>query len=50
VQTRSQSKNRVPKLLEETHRTLGSVGSDLFGGTGRRLLAALGAGERDPHV
>src|SRR5207244_5870668 len=32
VQTRSQSKNRVHKLLEDTNLTLGSVVSDLFGG------------------
>jgi transposase len=50
VQTRSQSKNRVHKLLEDTNLTLGSVVSDLFGGTGRRMLAALVAGERDPQV
>ena len=50
VQTRSQSKNRVHKLLEDTNLKLGSVVSDLFGVTGRRMLAALVAGERDPHV
>lgn len=50
VQTRSQSKNRVHKLLEDTNLKLGSVVSDLFGVTGRRMLAALVAGERDPQV
>ena len=50
VQTRSQSKNRVHKLLEDTNLKLGSVVSDLFGATGRRMLAALVAGERDPQV
>jgi hypothetical protein len=50
VQTRSQSQNRVPKLLEDTHLKLGRVVSDLFGATGRRMLAALVAGERDPQV
>jgi transposase len=49
-QTRSHSKHRVHKLLEDTTRKLGSVVSDRFGGTGRRLLAALVAGERDPQV
>src|SRR5215831_19363648 len=49
VQTRSQSKNRVHKLLEDTNLKLGSVVSDLFGVTGRRMLAALVAGERDPQ-
>ena len=50
VQTRRQSKNRVHKLLEDTNLKLGSVVSDLFGVTSRRMLAALVAGERDPHV
>jgi transposase len=50
VQTRSQSKNRVHKLLEDTNLKLGSVVSDLFGVTGRRMLAALVAGERNPQV
>jgi transposase len=50
VQTRSQSKNRVPKLLEDTNLKLGSVVSELFGVTGRRLLAALVAGERNPQI
>jgi transposase len=50
VPTRSQSKHRVHKLLEDTNLTLGSVVSDLFGVTGRRMLAALVAGERDPQA
>jgi transposase len=50
VQPRSQSKHRGHKLLEDTHLHLGRVVSDLFGGTGRPRLAALGAGERDPQV
>ena len=50
VQTRSQSKHRVHKLLEDTNLKLGRVVSDLFGVTGRRMLAALVAGERDPQV
>jgi transposase len=49
-QTRSQSKTRGHKLLADTTLKLGSVVSDLFGGTGRRILAALVAGERDPQV
>jgi hypothetical protein len=48
-QTRSQRKNRGHKLLEETHRTLGSVGAELFGVTGRRRRAALVAAERAPQ-
>jgi hypothetical protein len=50
VQTRSQSKNRMHKLLEDTNLKLGSVVSELFGVTGRHVLAALVAGERDPQV
>jgi len=50
VQTRSHSKNRVHQLLEETNLKLGSTVSDLFGATGRRMLTALVAGERDPEV
>jgi transposase len=47
VQTRSQSKNRVYKILEDTNIKVASVVSDLFGVSGRRMLAALIAGERD---
>ena len=49
-QTRSPSKHRGHKLLEDTNLKLGSVVSDLFGVTGRRMLAALVAGARDPQV
>jgi transposase len=49
VQTRSQTKNRVYKILEDTNIKLASVVTDLFGASGRRMLAALIAGERDPH-
>jgi transposase len=50
VQSRSQAKNRVHKILEDTNIKLASVVADLFGVSGRRMLAALMAGERDPHV
>jgi transposase len=50
VQTRTQAKNRVTKVLEDTNIKLASVVSDLFGTSGRRMLAALIAGERDPRV
>jgi transposase len=50
VQTRSQAKNRVTKVLEDTNIKLSSVVADLFGVSGRRMLAALIAGERDPKV
>jgi transposase len=50
VQTQSQAKNRVTKVLEDTNIKLSSVVADLFGVSGRRMLAALIAGERDPNV
>jgi transposase len=49
IQTRAQAKNRVVKVLEDTNIKLTSVVSDLFGRSGRRMLAALLAGERDPQ-
>src|SRR5437764_5168341 len=48
IQTRAQAKNRVIKVLEDTTLKLTSVVTDLFGRSGRRMLAALIAGERDP--
>lgn len=50
VQSRTQVKNRVHKVLEDTNIKLASVVSDLFGKSSRRMLAALIAGERDPEV
>ena len=50
IQTRTQAKNRVIKVLEDTNIKLTSVVSDLFGRSGRRMLAALLAGERDPKT
>ncbi len=48
IQARTQAKNRVIKVLEDTNIKLASVVSDLFGRSGRRMLAALLAGERAP--
>lgn len=48
VQTRSQAKNRVHKILEDSNIKLSSVVSDLFGVSARRMLDALVAGDRDP--
>jgi hypothetical protein len=45
-----QANNRVIKVLEDTNIKLASVVSDLFGRSGRRMLAALLAGERDPKT
>src|SRR5918999_1219722 len=47
VQTRTQAKNRVQKVLEDSNIKLASVVSDVFGKSGRRMLQALLAGERD---
>ena len=47
VQTRTQAKNRVSKILEDTNITRASVVSEVFGKSARRMLEALVAGERD---
>jgi len=49
IQTRTQAKNRVQAVLEDTNLKLASVVSDVFGKSGRRMLAALIGGERDPQ-
>jgi transposase len=49
VRTRSQAKNRIHKILEDTNIKLSSVVSDLFGVSGRRMLDALIQGERTPQ-
>ena len=43
-------KNRAEKLLEDACIKLSVVASDIFGVSGRAMLAALVAGERDPKV
>ncbi|MFI7637525.1 IS110 family transposase [Nonomuraea sp. NPDC049400] len=43
-------KNRVEKLLEDAHIKLSVVASDIFGVSGRAMLKALIAGERDPKT
>jgi transposase len=48
VQTRTQAKSRVHKILEDTNVKLAHVVSNLFGQSGRRMLDALVAGERNP--
>jgi transposase len=47
VQTRTQAKNRVYKILEDTNIKLASVVSDVCGESARRVVEALVAGERD---
>jgi transposase len=50
VETRTAEKQRVEKLLEDALIKLSVVVSDLFGVSGRAIMAALIAGERDPVV
>ena len=50
VSDASGEKNRVDKLLEDAQIKLSVVASDIFGVSGRAMLAALIAGERDPKV
>ena len=50
VNTRTAEKQRVEKLLEDAQIKLTTVVSDVFGVSGRQMLAALLAGERDPQV
>jgi transposase len=50
VATRTAEKNRVEKLLEDAQIKLSVVASDIFGVSGRDMMAALIAGERDPKV
>jgi len=50
VATRTAEKQRVEKLLEDAQIKLSVVASDIFGVSGRDMLAALLAGERDPKA
>jgi transposase len=50
VATRTAEKNRVEKLLEDACIKLSVVASDIFGVSGRAMMAALIAGEHDPKV
>jgi transposase len=50
VAVRTAEKNRVEKLLEDAQIKLSVVASDIFGVSGRDMLAALIAGQRDPKV
>jgi transposase len=50
VEVRTAEKQRVEKLLEDAQIKLSVVVSDIFGVSGRQMMAALIAGERDPHV
>ena len=50
VGERNREKNRVEKLLEDAQIKLSVVASDIFGVSGRAMLDALIAGQRDPDV
>jgi transposase len=50
VGARTAEKQRVEKLLEDAHIKLSVVASDIFGVSGRAMMAALVAGQRDPAV
>ena len=50
VEDRTRHKQRIEKLLEDSLIKLSTVASDIFGKSGRAMLDALIAGERDPEV
>jgi transposase len=50
IQERTREKQRAEKLLEDAQIKLSSVISDIFGVSGRDMLEALAAGQRDPYV
>ena len=49
TQERTREKQRAEKLLEDAQIKLSSVISDIFGASGRAMLAALAGGQRNPH-
>src|SRR5215471_6648849 len=50
TQARTAEKQRVEKLLEDGHLKLSSVISDIHGVSGRDMLNAITAGQRDPRA
>jgi transposase len=50
VAARTAEKSPVEKLLEDAQIKLSVVATDIFGVSGRDMLAALAAGERDPKI
>ena len=50
TEERSRHKQRVEKLLEDALIKLSTVATDIFGASGRAMIEALIAGERDPVV
>jgi transposase len=49
IQARSAEKQRAEKLLEDAHLKLSSVISDIHGASGRAMLEAIIAGQRNPQ-
>jgi transposase len=49
VREQTRHVQRIEKTLEEANIKLGTVLSDLMGASGRRMIVAMIAGERDPH-
>lgn len=50
VSDQTGEKNRVEKLLEDAQIELSVVATDIFGVSGRDMMAAMIAGERNPQV
>src|SRR5512132_3342402 len=50
IQDRTREMQRVEKLLEDAQIKLSSVATDIFGVSGRAMLEALVAGQRDPKA
>jgi transposase len=50
VSDQTREKNRVETLLEDSQIKLSVVASDIFGVSGRQMLAALISGQRNPQV
>jgi len=50
VRERTREKQRVEKILEDAQIKLSSVITDIFGVSGRAMIEALIAGQRDPRV
>jgi len=50
VAVRTAEKQRAEKLLEDAHIKLPVVAADIFGVSGRDMMAALIAGQRDPNA
>ncbi|WP_432074213.1 hypothetical protein [Streptomyces wuyuanensis] len=50
VQERTRHKHRVDKALQDAQIKLSGAASDLFGQSGRAMMNAMVAGERDPRA